>query len=418
MTFPNLCNAGGSVNEFKLSNGLRVLHKKIDQNPLVTVQVFINSGVKNETEKEAGIANFAESLLFQGTKKRTSEQIAKEIEDIGGNISSDVDYDFTNLNISLLNSHIEKGMEIVVDILANPTFEETQVEKERLNILASIRDRQDHIFNVADDLLIKSFYGSFPYSWPETGKKETVSGITRNDLLKWHRENYTAGNMVLVIVGDIELADAKNYAETYFSAIPAGSREAGAAVVKTPKKNAVRFETDKFKQAYLMYGFPAPSINSPDHPVLKCINSMIGSRMSGRLFVQLREELGLAYEVNAFYPSRLNLSRFVIYIGLDKKNLELAKTKIFEILKDLRENPVSKSELEETKSYIRGVYLLDHQTIGKKAWYMGWWETMGLGYGYDEKYFQKLMSVTPEDIQRTANKYFDGIYTEVDVTPK
>lgn len=416
--FSNIINAGGSVSEFKLSNGLRVLHSKIDQNPLVTVQLFINSGVKNESANQAGISNFTQTLLFQGTKKRTSEQIARDIEDIGGSISSDADYDYTNLGISVLTSHFEKGVDILVDILTHPIFEKSQVEKERLNILASIRDRQDHIFNVADDTLLKAFYGDNPYSWPETGKKETISKITPDDLVKWHKENYVSGNMVLMVVGNIELSKAKELTEKYFSKIPSGKPVRSTLEIKNPAKKTIKNKTDKFKQSYLMYGFPAPSINSPDYAALKFINSLIGSRMSGRLFVHLREELGLAYEVNSFYPSRLSLSRFVIYLGLDKKNIELAKTKIFEILKDLKETPVGETELSETKTYIRGIYLLDRQTIGRKAWYIGWWESMGLGFAYDETYFNNLMSVTPKDIQSAANKYFGDDYVEVEITPK
>jgi predicted Zn-dependent peptidase len=223
--------------------------------------------------------------------------------------------------------------------------------------------------------------------------------------------------MTLVIAGKISLESAKNLAEKYFTGVASGTILPEAPKPLRPAPRTVIEKTEKFQQSFYMEGFAAPAIAQDDFYTLKVLNGLLGSRMTSRLFVELREKLSLAYEVSSYYPSRKELSRFVIYIGLDKKNIPLATKRIDEILTDLKDHPVTAGELTDTKNYIRGVYFLDRQTVARKAWYIGWWETMGFGYGYDGTYLNNLMAVTPEDIQATARKYFTSDKVTVEVIP-
>jgi len=408
-------HAGGHVNEFTLANGIKVLHKEITDNPLVSAQLFLRAGSVNEKETEAGLANFVQVLLMQGTKNRDSEKLSRDIEDIGASVSTDVDNDFCTLGISVMDAKTDKAMELLADVAFNPAFPAEEIEKERTNVLAGIRSRQDHLHNVADDLFLKTFYGNHPYSWPDIGKKETVSGFMRADLERWHKNNYTGNGTVLSIAGNITLEKAKKLAEMFFSSVPPGAKQDEARPPAFPGHKQVNSKNSKFQQAYLMIGWPAPNNANKDFATLKVLNSLLGGRMSGRLFTELREKLGLAYEVNSFYPSRKLSSRFVVYMGLDKKNIPVAEKRIMEIIADIKQTPVSDKELEETKNYIRGIYLLDHQTIGRKAWYTGFWEIMGAGYSYDDQYLEKLMSVSSQSIQSAAAAYFTGDYIQVTV---
>ncbi|MFH1369170.1 MAG: pitrilysin family protein [Elusimicrobiota bacterium] len=411
---------GGTVNTFNLSNGIKVIQKEDSRNPLVTVHVFLRSGIANETEKQAGLSSFTQLLMIKGTKTRNAEKLGIEIEDIGASISSDVDYDFTSVGISLMSSYFGKGIELLSDIVFNPAFDKKEIEKERLNVLAGLKGRQDHIFEVANDEFNSRFYGNHPYSWNESGKSETVSAFKREDFVKWHGIYYVPGNIFMVIAGDVNQKTAKEFAEKYFGGIKntGGFSPSAAPQVREPAPKKDVIATSKFQQAYYMIGFPAPALGQPDYATLKVINAMLGSRMSGRLFTELREKLSLAYEVNSFYPSRKQLSRFTVYLGLQKKNLKLAETRTMEILDDLRNSPVQEEELQDTKNYIKGIFLLDHQTISRQAWYLGWWEAMGMGYDYDEKYLQSLLSVSTADIQNTAKKYFNEKFVQIELVPE
>ena len=405
------------MNEFKLSNGMRVIHKENSAHPLVTAQIFMPSGSVFETEKQAGLASFTQVIMMKSTGKRSEKQLGMDLEDIGATMPSDIDYDFSNIGISAVTRYFDRSMELLADVTFNPDFDKKEIEKERVNTLAGLKSRQDHISNVTNDKFNALFYGDHPYSWPEIGKPETVSSFKREDLVAWHSRYYVPANMTLIINGDVTLETAKAISEKYLGGIRAATtlKAPVTPVPAVPKAAKEIVINDKFQQAYLMIGFPAPAVGKPDYAALKVINAMLGSRMSGRLFTELREKLSLGYEVNSFYPSRKQLSRFVIYLGLQKKNLELAKKRIGEILLDLKTVPVSETELTETKNYIKGIYLMDHQTITRQAWYAGWWEVMGMGHDYDEKYLATLMAVTAADIKKTANKYFTDDYVQVEV---
>lgn len=410
--------AGGNVNQFTLDNGIQVLHKKIDSNPIITLQVFLRGGIINDKKELAGLANLTQVLMTKATKTRNSERLSNDIEDIGANLSLDVDYDSCRITITVTDPHIEKAAEILSDIIRNPAFDDKEIEKERTNILAGIDRREDSIFNVANDLLNKTFYAGHPYSWTNYGTKETVSKIKKDDILAFHKILYTSGNIFIVIAGDIELGDAENIIKKYFTSIPSSQEKLEKPVPEMPAPKKVLKELNKFKQAYLMIAYPAPSIQDPDYSVLKVINTVLGGRMTSRLFVELREKLSLAYEVSSFYPSRKELSKFVIYIGLNKKNLGLTKKRIAELIDDLKNKEIDNKELSETKNYIKGVFLLEHQTVVKQAWYLGWWEIMGKGHNYDQAYLDDLMKVSPEEIKKAANKYFKDNYVQVEIVPE
>jgi predicted Zn-dependent peptidase len=410
--------AGGKVSEFTLPNGLRIIHKEINTDPLVTAEFFIKGGSLAETEKQAGIVNFTQSLMAKETKNRSVNRLALDIEALGTGIHTDVSDDYASLGVSVIKENVEKALEILSDILENPAFSEDEIEKERVNILAGIKRRKDSIFRVTDDLFNEKFYGSHPYAWPASGRKESVAGFQREDLVGWHKKHYSAGNMFLVVAGDISLKDVKKLAKRYFSGLESSGTDFEPPEVKSPLSGKISKESARFQQAYLMIGYPAPASDHEDYPVLKVINTILGGRMTSRLFVELREKLSLGYEVSSFYPSRKCLSRFVVYLGLEKENLRLAEDRISQILSELKKEYVSDEELEETKNYIKGVFLLDHQTIGKQAWYIGWWEIMGKGYEYDTRYLNELSQVTKEDIKRAANKYFNENPLQVEIIPE
>ncbi len=413
----NAPSSNDGVTVFILPNGIRVIHKEIGENPIATLQIFLKGGIINETPQQAGITNMMQSLLMQGTKTRSSEALSAEIESLGANVPMETAYDYSSIGISALDTNIYKSAELLSDIVSNPAFDNKEIDKERTYILASLKSRKDQISIVAGDTFISKFYGRHPYSWPEPGKPSTVAKFTREDLIKWHDRLYVSNNMTLVIAGKISLDAAKSIAEKYFAGISSGTAMPQASKPVKPEAGTVIEGTQKFQQAFLMEGFTAPALAEDDFYALKVLNSLIGGRMTSRLFVELREKLSLAYEVSSYYPSRKELSRFVIYMGLDKKNIPLATKRIDEILTDLKNTPVSDSELSDTKNYIRGVYFLDRQTVSRKAWYIGWWETMGFGYEYDKTYLDNLMSVTPADIQRVAQKYFTAGRVTVEIIP-
>jgi zinc protease len=155
-----------------------------------------------------------------------------------------------------------------------------------------------------------------------------------------------------------------------------------------------------------MLAYPAPGASDRDYAALKVLNAHLGAGMSSPLFQSVREEGGLAYEVSSFYPSRRLASALVVYAGTDPANVDQAHKKVLRTVQDLLEKPPSGEALDDAKRYIRGHYMMDHQTNGKLAWYLGWWEVLGRGHGHDAAYLKEIDAVTAEDVRRSAERLF------------
>ena len=410
-------NLSGEPMKHVFKNGLVLIHNEAKPLPIVSIKLFINLGSINETEQNSGITHLTQTLILKGTKKRTAEQIALEIESVGGSISSGSDEDYSEISISITKDYFIKALDILSDVFNNPTFPEEELQKEKMMTLAGIKSRKDHIFNIAYDSLILNLYGKHPYARLTIGAESSVQNITRKDIINWHHKYYGVPNVLIVIAGDVSFETAEEQVNKYFSGIP-GVEQSKLNVPVLQPELKVSAETTKFAQAYLMYGFLTPSVNSEEYPAMKTLNAYLGGGMSSRLFQVLRESAGLGYEISSFYPSRKDVSRFVIYLGLDKQSLEKAKEKIENLLKEVREVNIDGKRLDEVKEHLRGTYLLDHQTNDRQAWYLGWWEIIGKGYAYDREYIAGIDKVTVEDLKKIAEKYFTDKRVIIQLSPE
>jgi len=405
------------IKKIQLKNGITLIYKYTEPLPIVSVNIFIKLGSINEPKDKLGLTNLTQILLTKGTKKRTSNQIAIEIESMGGDLGASASEDYSNVSLTITKKYFSKAMELLSDVFLNPTFPEEELQKELVVVDASIRSRQDHIFNVSYDLLRKNLYGEHPYAELSIGTTETIKNIKRDDIVNWHEKYYGLENIIFVVVGNVSCNEVKNAIEKYFSDIPKGEiPEEKIPLVQPSKKSVV--EKKKFEQAYLMFGFITPEMSDEDYTKLKVLNTYLGSGMNSVLFQELREKEGLGYEVHSFYPSRKDKSHFVIYIGLDKSSVEKAKDKILKILEEIKSQPVQDEKLKEAKTYLTGTYLLDHQTVSKQAWYLGWWEITGRGYEYDQKYITDIEEIKSSDLQEVAKKYFSDNYVMVEILPE
>lgn len=417
------------------NNGLTLIYKENKSNEIIAMDLFIKAGIWYENENNAGITNFIQRLLLKGTATRTSEELALEIESIGGRINVDVADDYAETYVVIAKTHFAKGLEILFDVVNNPSFLTEEIEKERNMILAQIKSKEDSIFETTYDLFNEALYGKYPYHKTVSGTKETILSINRKDLINFHEKFYKPRNMVLVVVGNIpqekvtgDLKKIFNTEECTEEVCPLPEEDTEDIKIKEestdkliPKRKSPYKKSykRKFKQSYLMLGYILPEGGSNDYPALKVINALLGGGMSSRLFVNVRDKEALAYEVGSFYPTRRFKSRFVIYLGLDEKNITKARNKILEEIKKLNQEKVTEKELQEVKNYLKGIFILDHQTNKRQAWYLGWYEIIGKAYLYDNLYLKDLEKVTSEDIMKISEKYFkDNTWVAIEITPE
>ncbi len=408
LLFSSVSFGGQKMKTFYLDNGIQVIFKQTKSVEILCLKLHSPVSVLQEDSSKAGLTALLHNTMNKSTKNRDANTLANDIENLGSSISPDVEYEYSGWTLNCMSQYFDQSCEILADIILNPAFDAIEMDRERELMIEAIKGRQDNIKSVAGDKFIFDFYATnHPYSRIKIGKEETLLNLTQRDLKDAYNKIYSTRGMVITVVGNIKRSDLEDTLNKYFSKIKLYRKKPQLTLDKKQYKVPTDVAVDsKFNQAFIIYAYPAPNALNKNFVTLKMINFILGSRMTGRLFVELREKMGLAYEVNSDYPTRLGGSFFEIYIGLDKKNVEVTKRGIEKILADLCNKKVSEKELEDTKNFIKGIYLLAHQSVERQAYYISAREMMGLGYEYDEEYLNLLMEVTPEDIKNTANKYF------------
>ncbi len=403
----------------RFENGLTWIHRTIAHNRIAAFELFLPAGVMNEPAARSGITNLTAAVWVKGTKRRSALQIAQTMEILGAAFGVDAQGDYIALGGQVIVDNWPATFDLFQDILLNPAFPAAEVDKEREAALNGIRTKKEYIFNVAQELMQKEMFGDHPYGRPEDGTEETVKVLTREDLVRWHAAGLSPQGAVLVTVGPFSARETEGRVEGLINAwrpppgaVPdrrMGRPTASASPVPAPpypdKPRSVE-ENLPFEQGFYMRGYPAPPLTHADYPKVKLINALLGAGMSSPLFRVVREEAGLAYDVSSFYPSRRAGSDIVLYAGTDPKNVDLAGQKIQSVLTDFIAKPPSASDLEDAKNLIRGHYLMDHQTNARLGWYLGWWELLGKGHGYDAVYPGEIAAATAEEVHAAARRIF------------
>jgi predicted Zn-dependent peptidase len=391
---------------WRLKNDIEVLFKKTNGANVVCVRIFTPLSTIGENKNNAGIANLTSCVMTKASIERSLKKLADDIDNIGAALSAGTYYDFACIEMSFLSEYFDKAIEILADVIINPAFDAKDIDNEKSNILASIAAQRDSITKTARNHFLKLFYAGTPYSNSVYGNKETILNADKMQMSKWHKDAYNAQNIIISSAGNIDENALKETFEKYFGEIKKEKKfEKPVFDIKRADKEISVFNS-KFNQGFIFAGFDADSLFGKRFETLKVVAEMLGGKMTSRLFVELREKLGLAYEVGASYPSKIEKSYFGIYIGLDKKNIDMTLKRIDEILKDFCSKKVSDKEIDDVKNYMKGAYVMNKQTVSDLSYNYGVGQTLGLGYDYNDKYMDRVMKINADDIFEAANETF------------
>ncbi len=389
-----------------LNNGLKVIIKQNEANDIFAAVCMINASLLYEESDKIGITNFVQNMLLKGTKKRSAEQIANTIESVGGNIDTSASSDYAEASVMSLTEDCKLSLELLSDILFNPSFPPEEIEKERKLILDNIKIAEDSSFNYTYKNFLKNLYAGHNYQYMPEGIPETINNIKIDDLTAYHKKYFIPSNMILSIVSRLNEDEVMQIVNKYFGQ---NSPEKPARMLVT-KDFEIRAKsetlTKNIQQGFLTLGYITAPISSDDYPAIKVASSILGEGMSSRLFVELREKKGLAYAVGCIAPTKRDKGHFVGYIGTKPETLKASEEEMLRVFQEFADKEVSADELERNKNYIAGRFLMDHETNLRQAWYLGWFEIMGRGYAFDEEYVKAIRSVKAKDIMKIANKYF------------
>jgi zinc protease len=390
-----------------LANGMTLLTKPIKSSATVAVKIFVKGGQGVETIP--GTSTLVGSVMMQGTRSRSAEQISKELESKGMNLSISADDDYIEVTGTAIQEDLGELFMMMQDVLSEPVFNETEISKKKVQLRQALEASRDNPSSVAFENLTLALYPNHPYGNEGKRIEATLDKITRQDLLDYYHLYFTPQNMVVSVVGNFDPGTLKNYLNALYPACNAcGQSAVSVPPVPVLTKDATTvIEKPQLSAVWMAEGWLAPPIRDiKEYAALKVLNSLIGSGMSSRLFVDLREKQGLAYVVGSMYPTREQESRFVIYIGTDPVNNDKVQAGFKQEIQRLKTELVPVPELTEAKSKLIGGFALAHDTNINQAFYMGLYESLGAGYEFDTAYPSLIQQVTPADVQKIAQKVF------------
>ncbi|MGQ9745957.1 MAG: M16 family metallopeptidase [Dissulfurimicrobium sp.] len=400
------------ITRFRLPNGINAIIKESDRAPVIAVQIWVKAGSSYETDSEAGITHLIEHMIFKGTKKMGPGQLAREIESIGGSINAYTSLDYTVYHCEVPRQFLKEAIDALSDAVLHSTFDPVELEREKKVVLEEMRMRNDMPVAVLSELLMATSYKKHPYGRPVIGFSNTVESFTRQDILNYMARRYRPENIHVVVVGDVNTAEAKKYIEKDFKALRASkaSRGGGDKNITEPLQDSPRVAVKSMdiQEGHLAIAFSgAPSFNDPSAPVLDVLAALLGSGDSSRLNRAVKEEKQLVYRIDssAFTPSGPGL--FEVNATLAPENTEKALTAILIELYRLRTELVGSEELERAKVQVETDFIYTQETMEGEAQKLGIFETMANDGGAQALYLQRVKAVTARDIQMVANKIFN-----------
>ncbi|MFH1092335.1 MAG: insulinase family protein, partial [Pseudomonadota bacterium] len=396
-----------AAREYKLSNGATLLVKADHSLPLVAVRAAFLGGLRYEDQRLSGVSNFLAEVWDKGTKNYSAQELARKVEDIAASINSFSGRNSMGLEAEFLSGSLDRGLDLLAEVLIRPALSPEEVEKARTNILAAIKRQQDQVTARTFILLAKTVYDGHPYSRNQLGTPETVSKINAEDIRAFYDQWVKPANMVLTIVGDVDPENIRDRLNQLFQGWT--GQAAKEPAIPPPAswqglKKAVE-EVDK-AQAHLVLAFPAPGLASPDRFALEVLDAVL-SGMGGRMFIELRDKQSLAYNTQSLYQPGLGVGLFGLYIAFDPPKLEQVQKGFQKIINDLLEKGITPQELEGAKEYILGTFDVGLQSYGAQASNLTFDVLYGLGLDYRRKYVAGINAVTAADVRRVAQKYLD-----------
>ena len=393
---------------FSLENGLKYIFEKRKDTGVVAVQVWVKTGSQYEQPGVAGITHFIEHLIFKGTEKTKSNEMASRIEALGGSVNAFTSYDNTVYHIVIPGKAFEEGMELLIDAVSNPAFPEAEIEKERKVVLEEIKMGEDEPQRKLFKELFSVSYEGRPYGRPIIGYTETVSSITRQDILTYFATHYTPDNMTIVVCGDFDERKARSLIKNYMSSRRTKREEIRRDIQERTEGNRIRVIERDVRESYFALSYPIPQKVHEDIPALEMLGNILGDGESSRLQEELRRKKAIVTNISTYIFAPRDPGLFVIFATFKAKDYEAIMPEIEEQFKKIQRDGVTPWEMEKARNMIRASYVYSEETVQGRAMQVGNLQTLTGDADYLERYLLALDKVTQADIRRVLEKYIIG----------
>jgi len=389
-----------------LPNGLKVIVVENHEQPIVYISFVVKSGATYDGELP-GLASVTAELLTKGTKTRSATQIAEEIDFVGGSLNANASWDATNVSVLVLKKYLGVGIDILQDVVLNPTFPDEELERVRTQRLASIKQSKADAGYLARVRFAKELFANHPYANEIGGNEESIQKIKRDDIVKFYQKHFIPNNSFIIFAGDITPAEAVPLVERYFSKWAKGENphRKFQAVSDVSQTKVVIVDKPGAVQSAIRVGHLGIDRKNKDYVKIYTLNTLLGGYFNSRINMNLRETHGYTYGASSSFDSRIYPGPFIV--SADVRN-EVTDSSVAEIIKELKriiEEPVPEDELKMAKDYIVGSFPLQIETPAQVASRVMTIEIYGLPKDFYDKFREEVKKITPKDIQEVAKKY-------------
>jgi predicted Zn-dependent peptidase len=389
-----------------LANGLRLVTEAMPHVRSVSIGVWLTRGSRHEPADHAGIAHFVEHMLFKGTDSRSAEDIAQQVDSIGGQLDAFTSKEYAGYYIKVLDEHLPLAVDILSDLVSHPVFASDDIEREQKVVLEEIKMVEDTPDDLVHEIFAEAYWNGHPLGRPILGIPETVSALNQQILHRYFKETYVASNFVVVAVGNLDHDVVTRLVEERFAATMA----VGAAVSDTTPVVAptVQIRQKDLEQSHVCLGTIGLPQNHPDRYAAYALNTVLGGSMSSRLFQNVREKRGLAYSVFSSLSAYQDVGALGIYAGCSNESVaELVDIVVAEIRR-LTQEALPADELRRAKDHLKGSLMLNLESTSSRMSHHARQEIYRDRADTLDEMLAAIEDVAVGDVQRLAAQFFSG----------
>ena len=394
-------------------NGLTLVTERLTGFRSLSLGVWVKTGTRHESPQTAGVSHFLEHMLFKGTHQRSALEIAKEIDQVGGEFNAFTSREHTCFHLLLLDRDYDLGLDILVDILLNSTFKPDEFERERRVILQEIAMVEESPEELAYDIYFEKIYGAHGLGKPILGTEKSVKQMTRKDLIEFFRTHYRPEQLVISVAGDVSHESIKKKLKPLTRKAWPGRTSAVRSAADTLRRDPLIqsgawWVSRPTEQVHLIWGVEGPHFASPDRFATFLLNVYLGGGMSSSLFQEIREKNGLAYTVYSSLSPFNDSGVFSIYAATQLEQVSLCVRLVEECIKKIKTKGLSKDELKMIQANLKGTILLSSDCVESRMSSIAKNEIFLGRYVSVKEICRDIDRVTVADVQRVANQLFQN----------
>ena len=385
-----------------LKSGVRVIIKHMEGLLSVTMGILVGTGAAHETDKEDGISHFIEHMQFKGTKTRTAFEISDAFDALGAQVNAFTGKDMTCYYSKATSDHAKEAFALLADLFLNSTFPEEEMKREKGVVLEEINMCEDTPEDLCLDMLARASFGERNYGRNILGPQSNVSGFTREDIFAYKKARYCPENIVVSFAGNLSAEQAVALVEEYFGDMQRTAFEKRAVTIDRRSDNL--FKQKPIEQAHFAIGFPCVERNSPDFSAVQVMNAVLGGGLSSRLFMRVREELGLAYSVYSYASHYEETGMLTVYAGVNPQKAEDAAAAVVDVIKTFIKDGVTEEEFKRGREQMRSGSIFAQENTSSQMLLYGK-QLLYANEVYDfEKRMQEISALKRDDILRVSGQ--------------